>query len=50
MKLYTTQRIENMNGLIQKYVPKRTEFDTLSRGCVRGVEELVNDGRQRCLG
>ena len=35
--------IENMNGLVRQYIPKRTNFRGISRGYVRRIVEKLNN-------
>ena len=35
--------IENMNGLVRQYIPKRTDFREISRGYVRQIVEKLNN-------
>ena len=35
--------IENMNGLVRQYIPKRTDFREISRGDVRRIVEKLNN-------
>ena len=35
--------IENMNGLVRQYIPKRTDFRGISRGYVRKIVEKLNN-------
>ena len=35
--------IENMNGLVRQYIPKRTNFREISRGYVRKIVEKLNN-------
>ena len=34
--------IENMNGLVRQYIPKRTDFRGISRGYARKIVEKLN--------
>ena len=35
--------IENMNGLVRQYIPKRTDFREILRGYVRKIVEKLNN-------
>ena len=35
--------IENMNGLVRQYIPKRTDFRGISRGYARKIVEKLNN-------
>ncbi|WP_345741338.1 IS30 family transposase, partial [Segatella maculosa] len=35
--------IENMNGLVRQYIPKRTDFREISSGYVRKIIEKLNN-------
>ena len=34
---------ENLNGLIRQYIPKKTDFDTISHAFVKHVQNKIND-------
>ena len=42
--------VENMNGLIRQYVPKRTNFDELPRWTPQALEETLNFRPRKILG
>lgn len=41
---------ENLNGLIRRYFPKKTNFDTVSEADIRKVEFLLNSRPRKRLG
>lgn len=42
--------VENTNGLIREYFPKRTDFKKVSDDEVQFVEDRLNDRPRKCLG
>jgi len=42
-------QVENTNGLIRRFVPKRSNLDLLPEGKVRSVEEWLNDRPRKVL-
>lgn len=42
--------IENLNGLVRYYLPKRTSFATLSQTRLNQIEGLLNHRPRKCLG
>jgi len=42
--------IENLNGLVRYYLPKRTSFATLSQTRLNEIEALLNHRPRKCLG
>jgi IS30 family transposase len=50
---YTSQEkgtVENTNGLIRRFFPKRFDFATLQRKDVKAVERWLNNRPRKCLG
>jgi IS30 family transposase len=50
---YTSQEkgtVENTNGLIRRFFPKRFDFATLERRDVKAVERWLNNRPRKCLG
>jgi IS30 family transposase len=43
-------RINNTNGLIRQYFPKKTDFVTISDEQVETVERVLNARPRKCLG
>lgn len=41
---------ENTNGLVRQFFPKGTDFNTVTHGEAREVENLINDRPRACLG
>jgi transposase, IS30 family len=41
---------ENTNGLVRQYVPKKTDFATVSHEQVAKIEHLLNTRPRKCLG
>jgi IS30 family transposase len=41
---------ENTNGLIRQYLPKGTDFRTLTRAQVRSIMDRLNNRPRKCLG
>lgn len=42
--------IENLNGLVRHYLPKRTSFASLSQTRLNEIEALLNHRPRKCLG
>jgi IS30 family transposase len=42
--------IENLNGLVRYYLPKRSSFAALSQGRLNEIQDLLNHRPRRCLG
>ena len=42
--------IENLNGLVRYYLPKRSSFDRLSQTRLNAIEQLLNHRPRKCLG
>lgn len=42
--------IENLNGLVRYYLPKRTSFATLTQRRLNELEKLLNHRPRKCLG
>jgi IS30 family transposase len=42
--------IENLNGLVRYYLPKRTSFETLTQRRLNQLEKLLNHRPRKCLG
>jgi transposase, IS30 family len=42
--------IENLNGLVRYYLPKRTSFGTLTQRRLNQLEKLLNHRPRKCLG
>src|SRR5690242_13112892 len=41
---------ENTNGLVRQYIPKKTDFATVSHEDVVRIEKLLNTRPRKCLG
>lgn len=41
--------VENTNGLIRRFLPKKTNFDTISDTQIQQVETWLNDRPRKCL-
>ena len=41
--------VEQVNGLIRRYLPKGTNFDTLEPGEINRIEKLLNNRPRKCL-
>ena len=41
--------VENTNGLIRRFLPKKTNFDTLSVQQIHSVESWLNSRPRKCL-
>lgn len=41
--------VENTNGLIRRFLPKDTNFDTMSDEAIQKVESWLNDRPRKCL-
>lgn len=41
--------VENTNGLIRRFLPKGTNFDTMSDEAIQKVESWLNDRPRKCL-
>jgi IS30 family transposase len=42
--------VENTNGLIRRFFPKKTNFDTISNEDIKNVENWLNNRPRKCLG
>jgi IS30 family transposase len=42
--------VENINGLIRRFFPKRTDFDTITDEQIQYVENWINNRPMKCLG
>ena len=42
--------VENSNGLIRRYIPKKTNLDTVSAEEIKRIEYLINNRPRKCLG
>lgn len=42
--------VENINGLIRRFFPKGTDFDTISEEHIQYVEDWINNRPMKCLG
>jgi len=42
--------VENRNGVIRRFLPKRTDFDTISDDKIRAIESWINNRPMKCLG
>lgn len=42
--------VENMNGLLRQYFPKKTDFRRISAKQLREIERELNDRPRKCLG
>jgi IS30 family transposase len=38
-----------VNGLIRRYYPKKTDFDSVTQHQLNNVEELLNNRPRKCL-
>jgi len=47
---YERGTVENTNGLLRQYFPKKTSFDLLSKRDVKMIVNLLNDRPRKCLG
>ena len=47
---YQRGSIENANGLVRKYFPKKTDFSTINHAEIRKVERLINSRPRKVLG
>jgi IS30 family transposase len=41
---------ENTNGLIRQYLPKKSSFDSVSKGTVQWIADKLNNRPRKCLG
>lgn len=41
--------VENMNGLLRQFLPKRTDFRSLSEKRLREIESAINNRPRKCL-
>ena len=41
---------ENTNGLIRQYLPKKSSFDTVSKGTIQWIVDKLNNRPRKCLG
>lgn len=41
--------VENTNGLIRRYLPKKTDFDLISHSTIKKIETLLNNRPRKCL-
>ena len=42
--------VENTNGLVRRFLPKRTDLATLSEARIREIESWLNNRPRKCLG
>lgn len=42
--------VENMNGLLRQYLPKKTDFRKVSEKRIRFIEQTLNNRPRKCLG
>ncbi|MEF3280345.1 MAG: IS30 family transposase, partial [Elusimicrobiota bacterium] len=42
--------VENTNGLIRRFFPKKTDFSKISEERLKEVETWLNDRHRKCLG
>jgi IS30 family transposase len=42
--------VENANGLIRRYIPKKTNLDTVTEKELKIIEEQINNRPRKCLG
>ena len=42
--------VENINGLIRRFFPKGTDFDTITEDQIQYVEDWINNRPMKCLG
>lgn len=42
--------IENTNGIIRRFLPKKTNFDTIAPSSIQQVERWLNNRPRKCLG
>ena len=41
---------ENTNGLVRQYLPKGTDFSTVTHKLVQRIEDTLNNRPRKCLG
>jgi len=41
--------VENTNGLVRRFLPKKTNFDTVSLATIQRIESWLNDRPRKCL-
>ena len=41
--------VENRNGIIRRFIPKRTNLSTISDSQIRSIENWINDRPMKCL-
>jgi IS30 family transposase len=41
---------ENGNGLIRRFYPKKTNFDTISKEEIQRIQDIINNRPRKCLG
>ena len=51
-KFYAWEKgtVENINGLIRNFFPKKTDFDTISNRKIKFVEDWINSKPMKVLG
>ncbi|MBI4244845.1 MAG: IS30 family transposase [Planctomycetes bacterium] len=42
--------VENTNSIIRRYLPKKTDFATITTVQIRTIERLMNNRPRKCLG
>ena len=42
--------VENVNGLIRRFLPKKTDFAKITHKRIKGIEFLLNNRPRKCLG
>ena len=42
--------VENMNGLIRRFLPKKTDFAKITHKRIKEIESLLNNRPRKCLG
>lgn len=42
--------VENRNGIVRRFFPKRSNFDTISPDSIQRVEDWINSRPMKCLG
>ena len=41
--------VEQVNGLMLRFLPKKTDFSTISRKTIQKIEDLLNSRPRKCL-
>lgn len=42
--------VEKRDGIVRRFFPKRSNFDTISHESIQQVEEWINSRPMKCLG